>query len=72
MGIPDAPWIRDAENNGIEYAEPPVCPVCGEECETLYEDRDTSYINGCNKCIREVDAWEWQAQKEEDERMEER
>ena len=44
--------------------EPPVekefiphCPVCGAECDTLYEDmfRD---IAGCDRCIHLLDAYD--------------
>ena len=37
--------------------EVPHCPVCGQECETLYRDRYGEVI-GCNDCIDAVDAWE--------------
>ena len=35
----------------------PHCPVCGAECDTLYEDmfRD---IAGCDRCIHLLDAYE--------------
>ena len=36
--LPDAPWIVDAEQNGYPHAEPVKCPVCGKECETIYQD----------------------------------
>lgn len=35
----------------------PICPVCGEECETVYKTRDYEII-GCDLCLRPVDAWE--------------
>lgn len=35
----------------------PICPVCGEEADTLYKDRQGNVI-GCTTCITEVDAWE--------------
>lgn len=34
----------------------PICPVCGEEADTLYKDRQGNVI-GCTACITEVDAW---------------
>ena len=56
--IPDAPWIRDAELNGVPSAEPVECPECGEECEEIYLD-PSGYCCGCNRCLRAVDAWDW-------------
>lgn len=35
----------------------PVCPVCGEDCETMYKDWYGRYI-GCNVCVSTVDAWD--------------
>lgn len=58
MCIPDAPWIRDAEINGMPDSEDVYCPVCGEENpDTLYIV-DNSVI-GCECCVRRVDAYEW-------------
>lgn len=28
----------------------PTCPVCGEECYTIYYDRDKSVV-GCENCV---------------------
>ena len=49
------PGLRD-------YPDPPEydvprCPVCGQECETLYRNRYGEII-GCDDCIDAVDAWE--------------
>ena len=47
----------------------PICPVCGEECETIYQDANGEIL-GCDQCIHEVDAWEWlQEEIEEEERI---
>ena len=55
--IPDAPWIRKAERDGV--GDPPVCcPCCEEECTTIYRDQ-WGNVFACNKCIEEQDAWEW-------------
>ena len=54
--IPDAPWIRDAERNGIEIHEY-FCPECGEACDTIYI-RD-GYAVGCDNCITAIDAWDY-------------
>lgn len=56
--IPDAPWIREAEMNGVDYEPQPKCPVCGEECETIYLDREGDPC-GCEWCTSKVDSWEW-------------
>ena len=56
--IPDAPWIVDAEKNG--YPEDEVrCPMCDAVCESIYTDRMGWKALGCEKCIRERDAWDW-------------
>ena len=34
----------------------PRCPICGEECETVYSLRKTAEIIGCENCISENDA----------------
>ena len=61
---PDAPWIREAEMYGMPSPDPVYCPVCGEECETIYKD---SYGNvfGCEKCIRAIDAYDWAEDEKE-------
>lgn len=52
----------------MQYSEPerplepkdydlPVCPVCGEETDTYYKNKD-GVIVGCEFCIDAVDAWE--------------
>ena len=64
--LPDAPWIRDAEVNGFGDPDPPKCPVCGEECETIINDMYGN-VFGCDRCIVRQDAWDWlEAQKEAD------
>ena len=35
----------------------PRCPVCGEECDTFFEN-SFGEILGCEACIDIVDAWE--------------
>lgn len=49
----------------IEDYKCPVCPICGEECDTLYLDRNRE-IFGCDVCVAAEDAWEF----EEDHRHE--
>lgn len=65
--LPDAPWIRDAEQNGVDDGDDVICPCCGAE------NPDSFYIEGgevvgCSHCLKCVDPWEWIADhKEEDE-----
>ena len=42
----------------------PHCPVCGDECETIY--KQGSEILGCENCIAADNAWEEPACMEED------
>lgn len=65
--IPDAPWIRDAELNGYPSADPVVCPVCGEECEEIFEDVYGTVV-GCDRCLISKDAWEWAEERKEADR----
>ena len=60
--IPDAPWIRDAEQNGMPSPDPVECPECGKECETVYLD-PSGYCIGCDRCLRAKDSWEWMEEK---------
>lgn len=59
IDIPDAPWIRDAEINGMPEAEEIhySCPICGaDEPEDFCFDRDGD-ICGCSECTRYKDAY---------------
>ena len=61
IDLPDAPWIRDAETNGMPEAEEIeyVCPVCGaENPEDFCLDRDGDII-GCRECCGFHDAYEY-------------
>lgn len=42
-----------------------ICPECGQECDTIYKDKLTGAVVGCNKCLDEVDSGEWNAEHEE-------
>ena len=55
--IPDAPWIRDAELNGVPFDDEPVyCPLCGaEDPEKLY--KIDGEIIGCSECVEECDPY---------------
>ena len=37
----------------------PECPICGEGATIIYVDHSWNAV-GCNKCIREQDAVEWE------------
>ena len=64
--LPDAPWIQDAENNGLPFdEEPPVCPVCGCSCREVYKDKFNT-VCGCNICMEIQDAWEWMDEQREE------
>ena len=62
--IPDPPYIRDAETNGMPETEAVNCPVCGEECETIFADMYGN-VFGCDRCILTQDAWEWAEENRE-------
>ena len=36
----------------------PVCPVCGEECDTVYVDMYDDIV-GCDQCMNMEDAYEY-------------
>ena len=58
--VPDHPIIRNMERTGYpDGKEPPRphCPVCGEECETIYRDRYGADVGG-DVCVETKDAWE--------------
>ena len=55
--ILDAPWIREAENNGLEEAAPVYCPCCHEECEQLFVSNGD--VLGCEHCVTVEDAYDW-------------
>ena len=65
--VPDAPWIREAEMYGIPSDDPVHCPVCGEECETIYEDKFGT-VFGCDECVCTRDAYDWAEEQREAER----
>ena len=56
---PDHPVIRNCERTGWpDGKEPEVarCPVCGDECSTIYKDH-LGHVVGCGGCVMEVPAW---------------
>jgi len=65
--IPDAPYIRDAEMNGIPSADPPICPICKSEAERFYFLNGDSDILGCENCIDWKDAYDVETERWRDE-----
>lgn len=63
--IPDAPWIRDAELNGVPADDPIICPCCGAEAERFFFYNGGTDIIGCDSCIESKDAWEVELEKED-------
>lgn len=62
MQIPDAPWIRDAEQNGIPEAPGVYCPICyAKNPDYFYTDKTGVDVIGCDECVKTVDPWEWTA-----------
>ena len=58
--IPDHPVIRNMERTGHPDGKEPTyphCPVCGEECDTIYKDKEHDIV-GCDNCVSTADAWE--------------
>lgn len=45
--LPDHPVIQNMERTGYpDGKEPtfPICPVCGEECEEIFRDKDLNIL----------------------------
>lgn len=49
--IPEGPL--EPREEGIR----PVCPVCGNECDTFHRDFFRRIV-GCENCMTDEDAWE--------------
>lgn len=69
MDLPDHPDIRKMELYGTLHPEEeegpePICPVCQEECETIYLDANGDCC-GCNLCVKTMDAWEYTRKAQE-------
>lgn len=43
----------------------PICPICDKNCTTIFRLKRTGEVYGCNECMREQDAQEWQEEQEE-------
>lgn len=37
--------------------DPAICPICGEECDTIYANRE-GVVVGCDNCIESYDAFD--------------
>ena len=57
--VPDAPYIRDAEINGMPDPGHVYCPVCGEEDPEEFFIADGYEVIGCSECIDCVDPFDW-------------
>ena len=38
--------------------ELPTCPICGAETDTVYVQKGTYDIVGCDECLQSKDAWD--------------
>ena len=60
----DAPDIRMTEETGYPVKVSwPRCPICGDECETVY--KVAGHVVGCDNCVEEQSAWEWEEENAE-------
>ena len=55
--------MRDYLLEPEEYSMP-ICPICGEECEEFYFNRDGN-ICGCDNCISVKNAVEYEEEERE-------
>lgn len=58
--LPDDPIISRAMRYGPPEDEPPRCPICGDECQTVYKDKCGDIV-GCDECLTACDAYEEEA-----------
>lgn len=56
--LPDAPWIRQAERDGMDDCPDVYCPICNEENPEYFFIQDGEII-GCSECTDQTDPWEW-------------
>lgn len=56
---PENPIIANYLRTGYPNGDPvyPRCPVCGKQCETIFQDMYGD-VFGCDNCVTFVDAWE--------------
>lgn len=60
IDLPDAPWIRDAEINGMPEDRTIYCPMCGAESPDQFIIQEGEVI-GCECCTKRVSAYGWYA-----------
>lgn len=56
--LPDAPYIRDAELNGMPEDVTFNCPICNAENPDTFYLVDGEIV-GCDQCMESSDAWKW-------------
>ena len=66
--VPDAPYIQEAQQEGIHSPDPVKCPICNKRAELIYLSPSGYCVEGCDKCIKRVDAYEWYEEKQRRER----
>lgn len=64
--IPDAPYIREAEQCGMPHPDEVICPFCGKRCEMIYIDHEGNAF-ACDRCVKHVDASWWDQMNREEE-----
>lgn len=63
--LPDAPWVRDAELNGMPQADDFVCPICGAEAPDEFYLIGGDVV-GCSECVQRVDGWDYASEHMEE------
>lgn len=59
--VPDHPAITNTERTGYPDGKepvPPLCPLCGGECETIYRSKESGEVMGCDICIERIDPFD--------------
>lgn len=65
--IPDHPVIAACMRTGSPPGMEPreyCCPVCGAECETIYQD-SINQVVGCDVCLSAKDVYDYYEEMEE-------
>lgn len=58
--VRDDPIVESLDKTGLppwNDGKVPVCPVCGNECDTLYYNNNGDVV-GCDECVTAYDAWD--------------
>lgn len=58
--LPDAPYIVDAETNGVGYNEGDeyYCPFCNAPAPDYIYTVSNGNVIGCSECVQQWDGWE--------------